>query len=121
MKPIFPFAFTLIPLGLVSCLSSEPQNSALVQNKTPTETPALDQRVMEKWARSCALCHVTGEANAPKIGDTENWNNRLINSEEEILRRVLYGYNSMPPLGYCMSCEIADFKKMISFMAGRAI
>jgi len=24
----------------------------------------------------------------------------------------------MPPLGYCMSCEAADFRVMIDFMAG---
>jgi len=24
----------------------------------------------------------------------------------------------MPPLGYCMSCEAADFRVMIDYMAG---
>jgi cytochrome c5 len=119
MKLNYSLAVILIPLALVSYLSSLPLSSALAQDKADVTTLIIDNQVMGKWARSCALCHVTGEANAPKMGDTENWNERLKKSEEEILQNVLYGYNSMPPLGYCMSCEMSDFKAMISFMAGR--
>ena len=31
---------------------------------------------------------------------------------------MLEGLNSMPPLGYCMACEISDYRAMIGFMAG---
>jgi cytochrome c5 len=73
---------------------------------------------MAKWARSCALCHITGEANAPVVGDTEEWQQRLQKGEAALLNNVVNGINSMPPLGYCMSCEAADFRVMIDFMAG---
>ena len=73
---------------------------------------------MGKWTRSCALCHVSGNAGAPLVGDTAEWQQRLVQGEESILQRVLLGYNSMPPLGYCMSCEVQDFRAMIGFMAG---
>ena len=119
MKLNYSLAVFLILLGWVGCLSSLPLSSASAQNNADATTLILDKQVMGKWARSCALCHVTGEANAPKMGDTENWNNRLRKSEEQIMQSVLYGHNSMPPLDYCMSCEISDFKAMISFMAGR--
>ena len=118
MKPNYSLAVVLIPLALISCLGSLSLSSASAQNNAAVTTSILDKQVMGKWARSCALCHVTGEANAPKMGDTKNWNDRLKKSEEEILQNVVYGYNSMPPLGYCMSCEISDFKAMIAFMAG---
>ena len=77
-----------------------------------------DSEVMGKWARSCALCHVSGVADAPLVGDIDEWAGRLAQGEELILQHVLEGYNSMPPLGYCMSCEEKDFKAMIGFMAG---
>jgi len=73
---------------------------------------------MAKWARSCALCHIIGEANAPVVGDTEEWQQRLQKGEAALLNNVVNGINSMPPLGYCMSCEAADFRVMIDFMAG---
>tara|TARA_Y100000385_G_C12843151_1_gene529696 strand:- start:134 stop:361 length:228 start_codon:yes stop_codon:yes gene_type:complete len=73
---------------------------------------------MAKWARSCALCHITGEANAPVIGDAEEWQQRLQKGKAALLNNVVKGINSMPPLGYCMSCEAADFRVMIDYMAG---
>ena len=72
---------------------------------------------MGKWARSCALCHIDGVAGAPLVGDTAEWQRRLAQGEETVLNNVLEGINSMPPLGYCMACEISDFRAMIGFMA----
>ena len=79
---------------------------------------SASSEAIAKWARSCALCHITGEADAPIIGDTEEWQQRLQKGEAALLNNVVNGINSMPPLGYCMSCEAADFRVMIDYMAG---
>ena len=84
----------------------------------PSMSNSAGSEAMAKWARSCALCHITGEANAPVLGDTEEWQQRLQKGEAALLNNVINGINSMPPLGYCMSCEAADFRVMIDFMAG---
>ena len=84
----------------------------------PSMSNSAGSGAMAKWARSCALCHITGEADAPIIGDTEEWQQRLQKGEAALLNNVVNGINSMPPLGYCMSCEAADFRVMIDFMAG---
>jgi len=84
----------------------------------PSMSNSAGSEAMAKWARSCALCHITGEANAPVLGDTEEWQQRLQKGEAALLNNVVNGINSMPPLGYCMSCEAADFRVMIDFMAG---
>ena len=78
--------------------------------------PAAD--VMRKWSRSCALCHVDGNAGAPRLGHPEEWQPRLAKGPEVLLRHTIEGFNKMPPLGYCMSCEEADFRALIDFMAG---
>ncbi len=78
----------------------------------------IDENIMGKWSRSCALCHVNGEAGAPVIGDSADWRTRLDQGEETVMRNVLNGYKSMPPLGYCMACELDDFRALIGFMAG---
>jgi|TARA_B100002003_G_scaffold251242_1_gene293838 cytochrome c5 len=110
-----PLAFLLFALSICAC-------SGAIQSRGATGIPfsndVTDAAVMGKWGRSCALCHVNGEAGAPIVGDRAEWQQRLAQGEESILQRVLEGYNSMPPLGYCMACEVSDFRAMIGFMAG---
>ncbi len=84
----------------------------------PFRNDVADAEVMGKWARSCALCHINGEAGAPVVGDEQEWRRRLAKGEHAILKNVLTGYNSMPALGYCMACEVSDFRAMIAYMAG---
>jgi len=82
-----------------------------------TAAEPLDARTLRLWTRSCALCHVDGNAGAPRVGDTEAWGPRLAEGREQLLEHTVEGLNSMPPLGYCMACEREDFLAMIDFMA----
>jgi cytochrome c5 len=107
-----------IALLLSACSASESRDRNSGMSLAAFSNDIADETVMGKWARSCALCHITGEAGAPVVGDTANWQRRLAQGEESILRNVIDGVNSMPPLGYCMSCEEADFRAMIAYMAG---
>ena len=75
-----------------------------------------DARTMQLWSRSCALCHVDGNAGAPRLGHAEEWQPRLAQGREMLLQHTIEGLNSMPPLGYCMACEREDFIAMIDFM-----
>lgn len=77
---------------------------------------ALTARQMQQWAASCALCHAAGEAGAPVVGNAEHWQPRLDQGRDVLLAHTLEGFNSMPPLGYCMSCATEDFVAMIDFM-----
>ena len=74
--------------------------------------------VMEKWSRSCALCHVNGEGGAPRMGDASAWNPRIAKGNARLMVNTLDGFNRMPPLGYCMDCEGDEFAAMIKMMAG---
>ena len=71
---------------------------------------------MALWARSCALCHVDGNAGAPVVGNAQQWLPRLAQGRQTLLQHTVEGLNSMPPLGYWMACEEADFLAMIDFM-----
>ena len=51
-------------------------------------------------------------------GDMEEGQQRLQKVDAALFSNVVNGINSMPPLGYCMSCEAADVRVMIDFMAG---
>ena len=78
----------------------------------------LTAETSEKWARSCALCHVAGEGGAPRMGDSEAWGQRVAKGPEALMRHTREGLNRMPPLGYCMDCSEEDFAAMIKLMAG---
>ena len=75
--------------------------------------------MVEKWSRSCALCHVKGEGGAPKMGDPEAWQSRLSQGNAVLYTHTIEGYNRMPPLGYCMDCTAEDFAAMINMLVGR--
>jgi len=75
--------------------------------------------VQQKWARSCALCHVNGEGGAPKMGDVEAWTERRKAGDAMLMQHTIEGFNRMPALGYCMDCELSDFAAMINMMAGK--
>ena len=83
---------------------------------TAEQTPELT----EKWARSCALCHVNGEGGAPKMGDATEWQPRLAQGNAALYMHTLNGFNRMPPLGYCMDCSGQDYAAMINMLAGQA-
>ena len=114
------FAITLFALLLSACSTNGNLSAGTAEQFRPPTlaTATIDEEVLGKWSRSCALCHVTGEAGAPIVGDTDEWRRRLQKGEDAILNNVLHGVNSMPPLGYCMACEISDFRAMIVYMAG---
>lgn len=84
----------------------------------PVAPPGPD--VMRKWSRSCALCHVDGNAGAPRVGHPEEWQPRLAKGRDVLMQNTIEGFNKMPPLGYCMACEREDFRALIDFMAGEA-
>lgn len=121
MRTIPPkFVFLVFAILLAGCASSGNQFPVAANGYQPPvySAQAADEDVMAKWSRSCALCHITGEAGAPVVGDTAEWQRRLQQGEDTILNHVVEGFNSMPPLGYCMACEVSDFRAMVAYMAG---
>ena len=78
--------------------------------------PGLTERQSQMWARSCAFCHVDGNAGAPIIGIQEQWIDARQKTKDALLQSVIEGINDMPPLGYCMACEQEDFEAIITFM-----
>lgn len=94
------------------------QASAVAQDLTVQDLTMQDL-TMQKWLSSCTLCHVSGEAGAPRVGNLEEWGPRIAQGSEVLLQHTIEGFNNMPPLGYCMSCEREDFQAMIIFMAGK--
>ncbi|MCF8149423.1 MAG: c-type cytochrome [Burkholderiaceae bacterium] len=51
------------------------------------------------YKASCAACHDSGVANAPKLGDKGAWAPRLALGLDGLLKSAIAGKNAMPPKG----------------------
>lgn len=65
---------------------------------------------------SCAACHNSGAAGAPKIGDKGAWDARVAQGSEAMLANAVNGINAMPPKGTCASCSNEDLQAAIEYM-----
>ena len=78
---------------------------------------ALAEPDMDKYAKSCQVCHANGAANAPKTGDAAAWEPRLAKGMDALVQSVANGLNAMPPKGMCFDCSDEDYKALIEYMA----
>lgn len=119
-KIIYSIFVLTLGLSLVACSNStsgsaEDQPPALI---TQSSAPLTAEEVSSKWSKSCALCHASGVGGAPRIGASAEWAPRLAKGKAVLMAHTIDGFNDMPPLGYCMSCDRDDFSALIDFMAG---
>lgn len=68
------------------------------------------------YASSCAACHSTGAAGAPKLGDAAAWGPRAAKGLDALLANALNGINAMPPKGMCMDCSDDEIKDAVMHM-----
>jgi len=105
---------------LCACTQPPPVTQATAEiYATAFRQAVVTAAVQQKWARSCALCHVNGEGGAPRMGDVEAWAERRKEGDAILMKHTLEGFKRMPALGYCMDCEIDDFAAMIKMMVGQ--
>jgi len=78
---------------------------------------AMAEPDMDKYNKSCAVCHNSGAAGAPKTGDGAAWEPRVAKGMDTMVQSVSSGLNAMPPKGMCFDCSDEDYKALIEYMA----
>lgn len=68
------------------------------------------------YAQTCAACHASGVAGAPKTGDKTGWAPRLAAGREAMLTVALKGKGAMPPKGGNASLSDAEVKSAMDYM-----
>ncbi len=79
--------------------------------------PALAEVNMDKYGKSCAMCHVSGAAGAPKTHDVAAWEPRMAKGMDALVASVKNGLNAMPPTGLCADCTDEEYAALITYMA----
>ena len=97
---------TLLPLLLVgllaACGKSEPPKS---EAPPPAAAPAASApapvadaaadggKGAELFKKTCAMCHQTGVAGAPKLGDKAYWGPRIAQGQDTLYKHAIEGFN----------------------------
>jgi cytochrome c5 len=74
----------------------------------------------DRYKASCAACHDSGAAGAPKLGVKALWAARLAEGEETLVQHAIKGYNAMPAKGLCPTCSDDEIRGVVEYMISKA-
>jgi cytochrome c5 len=98
-------------------------SSAQAQSTTPsTATPAASsvQTGAQIYQQTCAACHASGVANAPKLGDTKTWKPLIAEGQDVLTAHAWVGVRGMPAKGGRPDLSLDEFSKAVVYMARAA-
>ena len=75
--------------------------------------PRSGEQVYNKY---CTACHTSGVMGAPKINNAADWEDRLAQGLDTVLKHAVEGYNAMPPKGTCSDCSEEEIQAAIDYM-----
>lgn len=74
------------------------------------------------YAQSCAACHNSGAAGAPRFGNSADWSARLEKGIDVLVEHTINGFNNvMPPKGMCFTCSDEDLRAMVQYILDESI
>lgn len=68
------------------------------------------------YNKFCAACHTSGVLGAPKTNDAADWEPRLAQGMDTVLKHAVEGFNAMPPKGTCNDCSDDEIQAAIDYM-----
>jgi cytochrome c5 len=81
------------------------------------ETLATGKAIYEK---TCSVCHDTGVAGAPKLGDKAAWAPHIEEGIDHVVEAAIKGEGAMPPRGGDPSLSDAEVRATVSYMLEQA-
>jgi cytochrome c5 len=101
-------------LILCAC-SSAPVAAPAAAAPAPAKTVATEQG-KTVFNQNCAMCHIPGLAESPKLGDKAAWGPRIAQGKEALLKSALGGKGVMPAKGGNPKLTEDELKAAIDFM-----
>jgi len=72
------------------------------------------------YEKTCAACHATGVAQAPKFGDKAAWAPRIEQGEAALVASVTQGKGAMPPKGGASALSDSELSAAVAYMVNAA-
>lgn len=93
-------------------------------NNTSISVGTLTRDGAQVFDQSCAACHASGIAGAPKLGDQVQWMTRLAKGTKVLYVNALNGISSstgvMPPKGGNASLSDTEVKAAVDYIVAKA-
>ena len=77
---------------------------------------AAGPKSAEEVYKTCAACHNSGAAGAPKYRDAADWASRLSGGLDAVYANAINGKGGMPARGLCSSCSDDEIKAAVDYM-----
>jgi cytochrome c5 len=118
----------LKPVGRLIIASDSPQteedtgvtSQATGAAAVPVAAADGEDRIKTIYTASCAACHTSGVAGAPKLGDKSTWAPRIKGGTDTLYNSAIKGKNAMPAKGGNPSLSDADVKAVVDYMVSEA-
>ena len=101
------------PASAAAAVATVPPAAIVVAAAAPAT--AKVEAVPALYAQACAVCHATGVANAPKLGDKAAWAPRLAAGVDGLTASAIKGKGAMPPKGGTAAPD-AEIKAVVAYM-----
>ena len=98
------------PASASTTARSAPAAAVVAVAVAATTAPAL-------YTQICQTCHLSGVANAPKLGDKAAWAPRLAQGIDGLTASAIKGKGAMPPRGGSAGTD-AEIKAVVTYMVG---
>lgn len=95
-------------------------SAAIIAGSLLIATQANAVSGKDVYTNTCAACHATGAAGAPKLGDKAAWAPRLSTGADAMHASALKGKGVMPAKGGNAGLSDADVIAAVEFMMGQA-
>lgn len=71
------------------------------------------------FTSTCAACHATGMAGAPKLGDAAAWGTRIAQGYETLIKHAIEGIRTMPAKGGNTDLDNVEVERAVVYMANK--
>lgn len=82
--------------------------------------PKVLKTADEVYKSTCAACHATGAAGAPKFGDAGAWKARIAEGYDTLAKHAIGGLRAMPPKGGNPDLDDVEVERAVVLMANSA-
>src|SRR5690606_8354570 len=72
------------------------------------------------YKATCAACHDSGAAGAPKTGDAGGWSARLAQGYDTVLKHAIEGLRAMPAKGGNPDLDDVEVARAVVYMANKS-
>jgi cytochrome c5 len=85
-----------------------------------TNAPRTLQSGEAIYSSTCAACHGTGAAGAPKLGDNAAWAPRIAQGYDTLVQHAVQGIRAMPAKGGNADLDNVEVARAVAYMGNKA-